>query len=194
MEPAPIPAPDRDFRQVARTRLARQDRAGRGVFTTADLHRILPEATPRRVRTLVQHGCLWHPARGLYVNPQARCLRRGYLLEELAAVLRRDHTTYLSLESVLCEYGAISQLMPDRITVMTTGAGGTRRTTHGVIEFTHTARPRAQLAAGLLTDPRRPLPLARLDVALRDLRQVGRNVGMVDPEEYRCLLAEHGIA
>jgi len=142
---------------------------------------------------LVQHGCLWRPARGLYVNPYARCLRRGYLLEELAAVLRRDHTTYLSLESVLCEYGAISQLMPDRITVMTTGAGGTLRTDHGVIEFTHTARTRAQLEAGLLADPRRPLPLARLDVAWRDLQRVGRNVGMVDPEEYRCLLGEHGI-
>jgi len=40
----------------------------------------------------------------------------------------------------LSEYGVISQIPLDRLTVMTTGRKGIYKTIYGTIEFTHTKR------------------------------------------------------
>ena len=54
--------------------------------------------------------------------------------------MRRGEYSYISLETMLSEYGAISQVPIDRLTVMTTGRKGEYETPFGVIEFTHTKR------------------------------------------------------
>ena len=185
-------------KQNARHVIARLASHGQGIFTTADLRQILPAQSEGQVRTeisrLIEEGILERARRSLYVNRRSGCGREGFILEEMAVVIRRGFVNYLSLESVLSEYGAISQIMLDRITVMTTGPRGEFRTQWGVIEFTHTARDPETIRPILLYDDRRSLPLVRPPVALRDLRRVGRNVDMVDMEEYYDILEEYGFA
>ncbi len=52
----------------------------------------------------------------------------------------------------------------------------------GVIEFTHTKRPVADVLNGIRRIEGRPLPVATPSIAWRDLKRVGRNVRLVDPE------------
>ena len=85
----------------------------------------------------------------------------------------------MSLESTLSEYGAISQIPLDRLTIMTTGRKGEYKTPFGTIEFTHTKRSPNEIlnhteAIG------RPLRLANKNTAYRDLKRVGRNTHLVD--------------
>ena len=184
--------------QDARRILAELDRKGQAVLTTTDLRQAFDLGSKRQFRAtinrLLEKDLLERARRGLYVNPAARSIYFGFLLEEMAVVIRRGFVNYLSLESMLSEYGAISQIMLSRITVMTTGPGGEFRTKWGTIEFTHTARDPETIRPILLYDDRRSLPLVRPPVALRDLRRVGRNVDMVDMEEYYDILEEYGFA
>lgn len=76
---------------------------------------------------------------GVYLYPLTR-ERDGYTVDRIAKTLRRGEYSYISNESALSEFGAISELPVDRLTVMTTGRRGVYRTTYGVIEFTHTRR------------------------------------------------------
>ena len=112
------------------------------------------------------------------------------MLEEIAVSKRRGEFSYVSLESALCEFGVISQIMIDRITVMTTGRSAEITTPWGVIEFTHTARTGRDIYDSTLHMEGRPLRIARLEAALRDLRRVGRNLHMVDMEKYKDILEE----
>jgi len=136
---------------------------------------------------LVGDGLLVRAARGVFVNEAAKS-RDGWTIERVAIALRPAELNYVSLESALSEYGVISQIPMDRITIMTTGREGEFRTPYGVIEFVHTARSPSELReATILSD--RPLRLARLDTALRDLRRVGRNLHLVDMAAYEELRA-----
>jgi hypothetical protein len=84
---------------------------------------------------------------------------------------------------MLSEYGAISQILIDRLTVMTTGRSGTYKTAFGVIEFTHTKRPVADIIEHIKSVDNRPLRIASKAIAWRDLKRVGRNTEMVNLEE-----------
>ncbi len=160
------------------------DRQGRYVFLHRDLAKLFPDDSPKTlqegINRLVKQGVLVRASRGVYVNPHARSLD-AYTLERVAAALRRGEYNYVSLESALSEYGAISQVPMDRLTVMTTGRRGTCRTPFGTIEFTHTKRPVRDLLARM-TDIGRPLRFATPDAAWADLKRVGRNVHLVDTE------------
>jgi hypothetical protein len=101
----------------------------------------------------------------------------------VAIALRQGHYNYLSLESMLSEYGVISQIPIDRLTVMTTGRSGIYKTTFGVIEFTHTKRPIADIIQHIKSVANRPLRLASKEIAWRDLKRVGRNIEMVNLKE-----------
>ena len=96
---------------------------------------------------LAKNGFLVRALRGVYVFPTARS-RDGHLLEEIGTAFRRGEISYVSLESALSEYGAISQNPVDRITVMTTGRKGIYQTPYGVLDFTHTDRSYAQILDG----------------------------------------------
>jgi len=157
---------------------------GSSVLTNGDLEKLFPDEPLRTVETSIQRlvasELLERIARGVYLNPSAGRVG-GRLLEEVAKALRPGATCYLSLESMLAEYGAISQIPVDRITVMTTGREGLIKTKYGTIEYTHTKRTRASIVAETLVADGRPLRIAPMAVALRDLIRVGRNVNMVDP-------------
>ncbi len=175
---------------TALKRLNTWDKQGRQVFAYADLAKIFHDDSPRAfkagLRRLVAEEILLRPVRGIYVNALSQG-KGGETIEHIARALRRGDFNYLSLESALSEYGAISQIPMDRLTVMTTGRRGEYSTPFGVIEFTHTKRRPGAILPGI-RDVGRPLKLATPEAAWRDLKRVGRNTHLVDERE----LAAHG--
>ncbi|MBM5810734.1 MAG: hypothetical protein FJ191_02025 [Gammaproteobacteria bacterium] len=159
------------------------DQRGRCVFTRSQLARLFPDDRPKALteglQRQVKAGLLVRACRGVYVNPHARSFD-SRVIEHIARALRPGSYSYVSLESLLAECGAISQVPVDRLTVMTTGRKGICRTPYGVIEFTHTKRPVVDVVAGMRQVEDRPLRIATRAAAWRDLRRVGRNVAMVD--------------
>lgn len=169
-------------RTTALKRLSDWDRQGRYIFNRGDLAKIFHEDSPRAFKAgldrLVKEGLLQRPARGVYAFAMAHS-RDSHAIEHVARALRRGEYNYVSLESALSEYGVISQIPMDRLTVMTTGRKGVYHTPLGTIEFVHTKRkPMAILTS--VSDVKRPLRLATPQAAWRDLKRVGRNTHLVD--------------
>ena len=121
--------------------LSKWDKQGRYVFSHHELRRLFPDdsakAFEKSLARMIHHGLLERGSRGVYVNPHAASYD-GYTVEHIAKALRPGEYNYVSLESALSEYGVISQILIDRLTVMSTGRKGTYRTRYGTIEFTHT--------------------------------------------------------
>lgn len=167
---------------VAIKTLSEWARAGRVVFTLGDLAKLFHEDRHRTLlaalRRLVRDGVLARASRGVYVYVLAGD-GEPYLIEQIAVALRRGSYSYTSLESALSEYGAISQIPVDRLTVMTTGRKGVHETPWGTIEFTHTKRSPADILANT-REVGRPLRMATPQAAWRDLKRVGRNTHLFD--------------
>ncbi|TKY80591.1 type IV toxin-antitoxin system AbiEi family antitoxin domain-containing protein [Pectobacterium polonicum] len=172
-------------RITAIERLNAFDKQGRYVFTSRDLAKIFHEDTPRAfnagLNRLVKDGILTRAIRGVYVYNHAKS-KDAYTLERIVLALRRGEYNYLSLESALSEYGVISQIPIDRITVMTTGRSEEHKTPFGVIEFTHTKRSPEQILQDTYFG-NSPLRHATKKTAVRDLRRVGRNTHLIDESE-----------
>lgn len=170
--------------KTAQLRFEHWRQLGKYIFLVQDLAKLFPEDSPKTrkegLNRLVKQGLLVRACRGVYVYPHGD---GGdiHILERLAAALRRGEYNYLSLESALSEYGAISQIPLDRLTIMTTGRSGTYRTPFGTIEFTHTKRPVRELLMRMV-DTGRPLRVATREAAWSDLKRVGRNRHLVDME------------
>lgn len=64
---------------------------------------------------------------------------------------------------------------------MTTGRKGQYRTAYGAIEFTHTKRSVRDILSSM-REVGRPLRVATLRAAWRDLKRIGRNTHLVDEE------------
>ncbi len=162
--------------------LTEYDKKGRYIFTNSDLTKIFHEDSKRAIRAgiqrLVESNILTRACNGVYVNALSQ--NKGCnLLEQLAKTIRRGEYNYLSLESALSEYGAISQILVDRLTVMTTGRKGEYKTPFGTIEFTHTKRSIIEILDSTEVIER-PLRLASKKAAYRDLKRVGRNTHLVE--------------
>lgn len=176
--------------RAAVQRLSVLDRQGRHVFARADLAKVFHEDEERTLQAgldrLVRQGILLRVARGAYVYALSASMGAG-TLEQIAKTIRRGEYSYVSLESALSEYGIISQVPLDRLTVMTTGRKGEYKTPFGTIEFTHTGRR----ASDILDNTQvvdRPLRMASPAAACRDLRRVGRNTHLIEEaalDEYR---------
>ncbi|MGI9250388.1 MAG: type IV toxin-antitoxin system AbiEi family antitoxin [Pseudohongiellaceae bacterium] len=164
--------------------LAKQDRQGRYVFTSQDLGKLFPEDSGGTLRAslqrLVKSGVLIRVVKGVYVFALSRHIGAN-TIEAIAKAMRRGEYSYVSLESALSEYGVISQIPIDRITIMTTGRKGEYQTPYGVIEFTHTERPLKEIINSMKSVGR-PLRLATKLAAWRDLKRVGRNTHLVEEE------------
>jgi len=171
-------------RQQAIRVLSEWDRRGRYVFTLHDLAKLFPVDKPKTLKEgvsrLVHNGLLKRACRGLYLYPYAHSID-SHAVEQIAKTLRRGEYNYVSLESALSEYGAISQIPIDRLTVMTTGRKGTYQTPYGLIEFTHTKRQVRDIVQHI-RDIKRPLRIATPLAAWRDLKRVGRNTHLVNQE------------
>jgi predicted transcriptional regulator of viral defense system len=158
------------------------DRHGRYVFSRKSLSKLFPEDSPKTfsegLNRLVKAGILVRACRGVYVNPHAHSFD-SRVVERVAQALRSGEFNYVSLESALAEYGDISQIPIDRLTVMTTGRKGVYVTPYGTIEFTHTSRGATDILSHVRRVEGRPMLVAGRDAAWRDLKRVGRNVAMV---------------
>lgn len=167
-------------------RLAELDRRGVYVLARRDIEKLFPgegaKSMDQSLTRMVADGLLQRVARGLYVNPAASSKNR-WIAEEIARALRPGKLTYVSLESILSEYGVISQIPVNRMTAMTTGASGLVETPYGVIEFTHTKRSVAEIVKRTLVAKGRPLRIATKQAAVRDLLRVGRNINMMEQSE-----------
>lgn len=166
--------------------LRKWDQNGKYVFSKHELGKIFSDDNPKTLteglNRLAKSNLLIRACRGIYVNTHASC-NDGYTLERIAKALRPGEYNYISLESLLSEYGAISQVPLDRLTVMTTGRGGTCFTAFGVIEYTHTKRSIANILEHTTAVQQRPLRMASKKAAWRDLKRVGRNTHMVIQKE-----------
>jgi predicted transcriptional regulator of viral defense system len=171
-------------KETAINRFSDWDVRGRYVFTLRDLAHLFPEDAPKTLKEgvarLVRAGLLQRVCRGVYLYPYGG-RRDAHTVERIARALRRGHYSYVSNESALSEYGAISQVPVDRLTLMTTGRRGVYNTPYGVIEFTHTARSVRDVLAAT-REVGRPLRLATPQTAWRDLKRVGRNTHLVNED------------
>lgn len=163
-------------------RLSAFDARGHYVYTRADLAKVFHEDSRRALQAglerLVSRNFLLRAAKSTYVYALSRNIG-GNTLEQVARTLRRGEYSYVSLESALSEYGVISQVPMDRLTVMTTGRKGEFKTPFGVIEFTHTKRSVIDII-DQTRDIGRPLRMASKTAAGRDLRRVGRNTHLIE--------------
>lgn len=163
-------------------KLAELDHRGIHVLARRDIEKLFPDeadkAMEKSLQRMVADGLLQRVAKGLYVNPSATSKNR-WLAEEIAKALRPGCISYVSLESILSEYGVISQIPINTMTVMTTGRSGVHKTPYGTIEFTHTKRARPEILRRTLAPKGRPLRIATRSAAVRDLMRVGRNVNMI---------------
>jgi predicted transcriptional regulator of viral defense system len=167
--------------QTAIARLAEWDRQGRYVFLKRDLAKVFDETAnnlSQTVKRLTAKGVLVHAARRVYVFAYSHRVG-ATTVEEVALALRRGEHVAESLESALSQWGLISQVPVDRLTLVTTGPSGEVVTPYGVIEFTHTKRPAAELRDSLVDRPDHPIPIVTAEFALRQLRRVGRNLDLV---------------
>ncbi|HAT30684.1 MAG TPA: hypothetical protein DCW29_07465 [Janthinobacterium sp.] len=170
-------------------KLAELDRRGVHVMARRDIEKLFPDegekAMEKSLQRMVADGLLQRVAKGLYLNPSATSKNR-WVAEEIAKALRPGCLSYVSLESILSEYGVISQIPIDRMTVMTTGKSGVVKTPFGTIEFTHTKRGVAEIVKRTMLAKGRPLRIATKQAAIRDLLRVGRNANMIE----RCELED----
>lgn len=159
-------------------------RSGHYVSHLRDFEKLFPDESERAlkasIKRLVDNDILTRAVYGVYVYNRAR--QDGYILEHIVKTLRRGEYSYVSLESALSQYGVISQIPIDRLTVMTTGRRGEYKTPWGVIELTHTARSVGDILAGTI-ETKSPIRFAKKETAVRDLLRVGRNTHLIDHAE-----------
>ncbi|BFM22215.1 type IV toxin-antitoxin system AbiEi family antitoxin [Gilvimarinus japonicus] len=162
--------------------LAKSVKAGGGIHSASELAFMLGEpCTPTFIKFLadrVKKGQLRRVARGLYestLTPPAP----DTAIYKIIKKLRSGVLNYISLESQLSHTGDISQVVMDRVTVITKGRSGTFTTPYGVIELTHTKKPIAQLAPNLYFDPDIKMYRATTEQAMADLKHCQRNLHML---------------
>jgi len=169
------------------------DKQGIWLLSRAQLGVLFPgESNDTPKKSLARHskaGRLLHVAHSLYANPVARSMN-AYPLEAMVPRLRPLDFNYLSAETVLAERGVISQMTQNYLTIMTTGASKRYTTPFGTIEFTHTKRDHRAQRNQLWFDEQRGLWVASVALAHRDLKRLGRNTGLVEPQELEDALHE----
>lgn len=164
------------------------DKQGRYVYKKRDLAKVFNEDSrtlDQTLQRLVTAEILERPAHGIYVFAASRHIG-PVTIEYIARNLRRGDITFESLESALSQWGVISQIPLDRITLMTTGRSGEYKTPYGVIEFVHTKAPRSEIVSNIATREGHALPIANKLYAYKNLKSVGRNLNLVDEEELNA--------
>ncbi len=101
-------------------------------------------------------------------------------LYQIIKKMRPGFLTYISLESQLSYSGDISQVVFDRVTLMTKGRAGTFNTPYGVIEMTHTKKPIRVLMPNLYFDADIKMYRATTQQAIADLKACKRNLHLLE--------------
>lgn len=154
------------------------------LFTPGDLRSLLPDLSVAAFKTLlsraVKEGHLARVCRGLYIYPET-LPSDGLLLFHVAARLRADTFTYISLETALSDAGVISQIPMNYISLISSGRSNKISCGRwGTIEFVHTTQKPSELMTHLFYDSRCGLWRANSAQALRDMRMARRNLDLID--------------
>ncbi|MCG8609615.1 MAG: hypothetical protein MI864_03685 [Pseudomonadales bacterium] len=163
--------------------LAKAVNAGGGIHSTTELAFMLGvPSDPAFIKFLsdcVKRGLLRRVVKGFYESvitpPEPETA-----IYKIIKKLRSGVLNYISLESQLSYTGDISQVVMDRVTVVTKGRSGCFDTPYGVIEFTHTKKPVEQIAPNLYYDPDIEMYRARKEQAIADLKHCQRNLHMLE--------------
>lgn len=144
-------------------------------------------------QSLVRHarsGIITHLCRGVYANLRSRN-KPVYSREATVPYLRPGNLTYVSLETVLSDWGIISQI-PYVLTCMTNGRRGVFEMRIGTVEFTHFSRRSVDfLRTDLHWDKERRIWYASPALAWHDLKKANRNTGLVDKEALEEAMREY---
>ncbi len=158
-------------------------KAGGGIHTAPELAYMMGERhTPIFTKFLadcVKKGIVRRVANGIFESTLTPP-DPSTAIYKIIKKLRRSVLNYISLESQLSYTGDISQVVIDRVTVVTKGRSGTFSTPYGVIEFTHTKKSINQLAANLYIDNDINMYRANTAQAITDLKDCNRNVHMLE--------------
>ena len=158
-------------------------KAGGGIHTASELAFMMGEpCSPAFIKFLadaVKRGLLRRVVKGLYESTLTPPEPESAVYKAIKK-LRGGVLNYISLESQLSHTGAISQLVMDRVTVITKGRSGTFATPYGVIEFIHTKKSVHQIAPNLYFDPDIKMYRATSEQAIADLKHCNRNLHMLE--------------
>lgn len=161
------------------------------VFSSADLAAAVPDCAqwPVLLSRATKAGLLKRVCRGIYWFPLPDYPREN-LLYHAAARLRAGEFNFLSLETVLCDAGVISQVPINWITLMSSGRSHVVDCgSFGKIEFIHTAQSPNEVADELVLDREKHLWRASVKQALRDMRVTRRPTrNLIDEEVVRELV------
>lgn len=154
------------------------------LFTPDDLRALLPNLSDSAFRTLLsraaKNSVLRRVCRGLYIYERAKP-DRGRLLYAVVNKLRPLSLNYLSLESLLSDAGVISQILINRITVMSSGRSNIIDCgPWGSVEFVHTRQKPSELVGQLVYDTEYGLWRATVPQARRDMKVTQRNLDLID--------------
>ncbi|WP_288389549.1 hypothetical protein [uncultured Alteromonas sp.] len=165
-------------------------------MTTAQFRMLFPdypdEALKVRLHQLVKRRVLEKVCRGIWSFPKSKYYTTTDL-RYLPHLLRQTDINYISLESVLSKHSIISQQMFDYLTVMTTGRSGKFSTPMGMLELIHTKRDPLKLLTETFPIQNVPIREATIARAWKDLKNVGRNINIVDTEELERSINEQNI-
>ncbi len=175
------------------SRLLDADQRSLWAFTCPSFDMLLGGVDPNylklMMKRLADQRVLMRASKGIYVNPLARSMPRD-VRRGLIRFFRPREVSYVSLETKLSEAGVISQVAT-ALTCMTTGSPGTFRTPWGFVEFTHTEREiDAERDVYVADDGTLEATTTR---AARDLRRVGRNLGLIDPATLAEVIREEDM-
>jgi len=154
------------------------------LFSLSDLRGINPQQ-PRgafkvMISRAVKNGLLKRVCRGIYLYPGVS-FESGMILYHSAAKLRAGEFNYLSLETVLSDAGAISQIPMNWITIISSGRSNIIDCgAFGKIEFIHTTTLPAKLVTKVNYDFRCHLWRATVSQAVKDMKQTRRNTDLID--------------
>ena len=154
------------------------------LFTPNDLRAALPELSDTAFKTVLSRLSKQHYltriCRGIYLFEKAY-VNDGRLLFYVAARLRANDFSYISLETALSDAGVISQIPINTITLLTSGRSNIIHCGRwGKIEFIHTRLRAEDLVDQIFYDDQCKLWRASVAQALRDMRNTRRSTDLID--------------
>ena len=165
------------------TALSNAVKAGGGIHTAAELAYMISEkhtpAFTKFISDCVKKGVLRRVATGVFESTLTPPDPSSAIYKIVKKLRGRD-LNYISLESQLSYTGDISQILMDRLTVITKGRSGTFPTPYGVIEFTHTKKSIHKIAPNLYIDTDINMYRAKTAQAIADLKDCNRNLSMLE--------------
>lgn len=154
------------------------------LFKAQDLRALFPSLSDSAFKSLLSRaakvGLLTRVCRGIYFYKE-KGSEDALLLYHVAALLRAESFNYISLESTLSNEGIISQIPPQRISIMSSGRSSIVSCgKYGVIEFVHTKQKPEDLIDELIYDEKYKMWCANIPLAIQDMKNTRRKSDLID--------------